>query len=53
MIKTKNKTKFVRIYSRTIIEIPIDKDSEKAKEAFIKKRLEADKFNLRWGNKII
>ena len=47
----RKKTKLVRIDDRTVIEIPIHKDSEKAKAEFIRKRIEADKFNLRWGNK--
>ncbi len=51
MKKTKSKTQFVRIDSRTVIEIPIDKDPEFAKEQFIRKRVESDKFYLRWGNK--
>lgn len=45
------KTKFVRIDPKTIIEIPIEKDAEKAKAEFVRKRLEADKLILRWGNK--
>lgn len=45
------KTKLVRIDPKTIIEIPIEKDVEKAKADFIRKRLEADKLILRWGNK--
>ena len=48
----KPKTKFVRIDNRTVIEIPIEKDSEKARAEFIRKRDEADKFNLKWGNKL-
>jgi hypothetical protein len=34
-----------------MIEIPIEKDAEKAKADFIRKRDKSEKFNLRWGNK--
>jgi len=47
----KPKIKSVRIDNRTVIEIPIEKDSEKAKAEFIRKRNETEKFNLRWGDK--
>lgn len=45
------KTKFVRIADRTVIEIPLEKDAEKAKAEFIRKRTETEKFNLRWGDR--